>query len=87
MRFNVLAGCAMGVALIAPSLSLAQDVLGYFDGVIAKLSEQGYREARLVDAEARRIGAYDSYGSEVSLIIDAHEGTIQSWDYVNMRDN
>ena len=80
MRFNVLAGCAMGVALIAPSLSLAQDVLGYFDGVIAKLSEQGYREARLVDAE-------DSYGSEVSLIIDAHEGTIQSWDYVNMRDN
>ncbi|MCP1168410.1 hypothetical protein [Limimaricola litoreus] len=86
MKTLSLASGLLCAALAIPSFVTAQTTPSYFDGVISTLSQNGYREARLVDPEARRIVAFDASGSEVSLTIHPRNGSIESWDYVNLRD-
>ena len=86
MKPTFIACGAIVAALSFPPLSVAQETPTYFDGVIEKLSEYGYREARLVDTEARRVVAFDRYGSEVSMTIHPRNGSIETWDYVSIRD-
>jgi hypothetical protein len=86
MKSLSLASGVFCAALALPSFVTAQETPGYFDGVISTLTQNGYREARLVDAGTRRIVAFDAYGSEVSLTIHPRNGSIESWDYVNLRD-
>ncbi|WP_341210955.1 hypothetical protein [uncultured Limimaricola sp.] len=74
-------------ALAVPTLTAAQETPSYFDSVISKLSQSGYRNMQLVNPQSRQLVGFDAYGSEVSLIIHPRNGTIASWDYVNMRDN
>lgn len=81
----IVCGAIVATLSLSPP-SAAQDMPTYFDGVIEKLSEYGYREARLVDTEARRVVAFDRYGSEVSLTIHPRNGSIETWDYVSIRD-
>ncbi|PSK88458.1 hypothetical protein CLV79_101295 [Limimaricola soesokkakensis] len=91
MKTLLLASGLFCAALTIPSLSMgqmaAQQIPTYFDGVISKLTENGYRDARLVDAEARRIVAFDATGSEVSMTIHPRNGSIETWDYVRLLDH
>ena len=86
MKTVLQTGGAIAIALSFPLASFAQDVPTYFDGVLKTLSMKGYREARLIDPQARRVVAFDREGSEVSLTIHPRNGTIESWDYVSIRD-
>jgi hypothetical protein len=57
-----------------------------YDELNAKLIAGGYREVRVLDAEAGRLSAIDADGSEVLLIADTTTRRILEWHFVHDGD-
>lgn len=59
----------------------------YYDTVGAKLMNVGYRDLRVVDADAGKVVAYDEQGSEVVLTIHPSNRQIVNSVYVHPQDH
>lgn len=58
----------------------------FYDELNAKLIADGYRDVRVLDANAGRLSATDAHGSEVVMIADTTARRILSWSYVHRGD-
>lgn len=58
-----------------------------YDEIGAKLMGMGYHHLVVVDADAGRMSAYDSDGSEVMIYVDVATRRVLRTDYVHAFDN
>ncbi|SFC02869.1 hypothetical protein [Tropicimonas isoalkanivorans] len=58
----------------------------FYDGMNAKLINNGYHDVRVLDPETGRLVAYDPDGSEVCIVVDTETGKILQTTYVHPSD-
>ena len=81
--------CAAMFTLVLPASSGELDYTmptEFYDGMNAKLINEGYREVRVLDPQEGVLSAFDAQGSEVKINVDPSRGQIISTSYVHPTD-
>jgi hypothetical protein len=58
----------------------------FYDGMNAKLINNGYHDVRVLNPETGRLVAFDPEGSEVCIVVDTDTGKIVRTTYVHPSD-
>ncbi|SDZ54337.1 hypothetical protein SAMN05444004_12023 [Jannaschia faecimaris] len=77
-------------ALLVP-FSVAADPINVmptsdYDAMAAKLMGQGYHDIRIVDPDRGYMQAYDRYGSELLIVVDANKRRVVRTNAVHSSD-